>query len=242
MSEGPEHPVVAAPAAAEPAGEVLMAPPGVGRLVALTFDDGPSDYTPEVLDILRSWDVRATFFVTGRHIDEHPQHARRTVGESHLIGNHTHNHPQAVTGSLPYGHFDELPPDVQADEVDRTTAAIIRVTGQRPRFFRGPAGRHHASVALVRDRGMTTVEWNMETGDWAQPAATTREEADRIVAGATQDAPSRAIVLMHDGKASAEPESLVSANRGNTLAALPRIIDWYASRGYRFVAPDGADL
>jgi peptidoglycan/xylan/chitin deacetylase (PgdA/CDA1 family) len=219
-----------------------MAPPGAGRRVALTFDDGPSDWTPQVLDILRSRDVRATFFVTGKHVEEYAHHARRALAEGHLIANHTHNHPQAVSGSVPYGHFDELPPEVQADEVDRTTAAIVRVTGVQPRFFRGPAGRHHASVALVRDRGLSTVEWNMSTEDWAQPAATTREETDRIVAGATQDAPSRVIVLMHDGKASAEPESLVSANRGNTVAALPRIIDWYASRGYRFVAPDGAAL
>jgi peptidoglycan/xylan/chitin deacetylase (PgdA/CDA1 family) len=226
----------------DPVAHVLMAPPGAGRLVALTFDDGPSDHTPQVLDILRSHGVRATFFVTGKHVEDHADLARRVAAEGHLLANHTHNHPQAVTGSVPYGHFDELPPELQADEVDRTTAAIIRVTGVRPRFFRGPAGRHHASVALVRDRGLTTVEWNMSTDDWAQPAATTREATDRIVAGATRDAPYRAIVLMHDGKASAEPESLVSANRGNTVAALPRIIDWYASRGYRFVAPDGADL
>lgn len=226
----------------EPAATVLSTPPGDGRLVALTFDDGPSDFTPQILDILRAKGVPATFFVTGRHVDLFPEHARRVLADGHLIGNHTHNHPQAVAGSVPYGHFDELPPAVQSAELERTTATVTRVAGATPRFFRGPAGRHHHSLTLVREHGMTTVEWNVDTDDWAQPATTTAAATERIVAAATVEVPARVITLMHDGKASAEPESLVSANRGNTVAALPRIIDWYAGQGYRFVAPDGNEI
>src|SRR4051794_39678203 len=110
MPEETDVAVVPATRAAAPdpavdqAPRVLMAPSGAGRLVALTFDDGPSNWTPQVLEILRSREVRATFFVTGRHVEEYADHARRALAEGHLIANHTHNHPQAVSGSVPYGH------------------------------------------------------------------------------------------------------------------------------------------
>ena len=74
-----------------------------GRVVALTFDDGPGPDTPALLDVLRDRGVRATFFVTGAHVTAHPDLARRIVAEGHAVGNHTFSHPQDVPGSTPRG-------------------------------------------------------------------------------------------------------------------------------------------
>lgn len=160
-----------------------------------------------------------------------------------MIGNHTYDHPQAVTGSIPFGSFDELPVAVQEDQLDRTTAALIAATGIRQCYFRAPGGHDQASVATVRSRRMTSVNWNLSSGDSNQPptttTTTTTAAANRLVTAATSLVPTRVTRLMHDGKASAEPDSLLSSNRSNTVAALPRIISWYKNHGYAFVKPNG---
>lgn len=228
---------------------IIQIPGSGGPVIALTFDDGPGPYTEQILEILDHFAVRATFFVCGASITAHPEVLRRTVARGHLLGNHTFHHPQAVEGSEPFGHFDELAPDVQGAELDRTQEAIDQALGSHypTRMMRGPGGRHHsvALSAVAGERGLSIVEWSIDTEDWRQPARTDPAVQDDIVRRAVEVAPGvdplsrRPILLMHDSKASAEPENTVSGHRLNTIAALPRIIEHYLHRGWTFAAPDG---
>ena len=231
---------------------VLMTVPGPAQepAVALTFDDGPGPHTPQVLAVLARYGVRATFFVCGRSVQARPELLRATVAAGHALGNHTATHPQNVPGSVPFGHFDELDEDVQATQIDSATDAVAAALGRpglRLRYFRGPAGRHHgertARVAAARE--LTVVEWSADAGDWNAPAdvrePVVRAIAARSTTGAVADT-LRPVICLHDHKASAEPEAELSAFRGNTVAALPRIIEFHLARGAVFCAPDGRPL
>ncbi|MFC3687192.1 polysaccharide deacetylase family protein [Aquipuribacter hungaricus] len=226
------------------AGQKLVTSPATSaRTVSLTFDDGPSLHTPAVLDALGARGVRGVFFVTGAAVQAHPDIARRIVREGHVIANHTWSHPQAVPGAAVYGRFDALPVAVQIDEITRTTDTIRAVTGVSPCFFRGPGGWHSTALTseITRDRGLTIAHWTVSGEDAAQAATTTSASTQAIVTRSvsTHEHP---IVLLHDGKASPEPEAQVTSNRSNTVAALPQIIDSYASRGYVFTDPAGRPL
>ncbi|MCZ2815106.1 polysaccharide deacetylase family protein [Modestobacter sp. VKM Ac-2984] len=209
----------------EPIRAVLDTTPATyANTVALTFDDGPSpQWTPEVLDVLRARGVKATFFLIGRNVADHPEMARRIVAEGHLIGNHTYTHPDLT----------QVPPSVEESQMDRTTQAIGDATGVRPCFFRGPYGTHNgASVqSLAWERDMNVAGWSLDTRDWEAPASPSTAFQDRIVQRATAPRSSHPIVLMHDGP----PGNY----RYNTAAALDRIISYYADRGYVFTDPAG---
>jgi peptidoglycan/xylan/chitin deacetylase (PgdA/CDA1 family) len=221
------------------------------RLVALTFDDGPGPDTPALLDVLHDRAVRATFFVTGAHVTAHPDLARRIVADGHAVGNHTFTHPQDVPGSTPRGAFDRLDPVEQARQLDDTTHRVESVTGVAPRCFRAPGGCHFSAITrrLAADRGLTVVHWTVDSQDWRAPGRLDPEwiaQITRRAVGPTGGDPAapavrRPIVLLHDAKASAEPEDQISAFRGNTVAAVVAIIDTYRDRGYRFADPLGAE-
>jgi peptidoglycan-N-acetylglucosamine deacetylase len=234
-------PARAASGCPTPASSVLTrAGTGSAKTVALTFDDGPGPHTGAILDVLARRGVHATFFVTGAHVAARPRLARRIVAEGHQIANHTYSHPQRIAGSRPYGYFDELARHGQRRQVDRTTAAIEAATGTRPCLFRGPGGHHFATwtQAMVRERRMSTVHWSVESGDWAQPGRVT-ERATARIRDAAIVTDRHAIVLLHDAKASSEPDGRTSPFRGNTVAALPGIIRFYKSRRYAFTDPYG---
>ncbi|MEJ5867717.1 polysaccharide deacetylase family protein [Pseudokineococcus sp. 5B2Z-1] len=232
-------PAAAAPACPASSGELLRSVPGTGRAVALTFDDGPSAWTPQVLDVLRAKGVRATFFVTGDHVARHPDVARRIVAEGHVIANHTQSHPQDVPGSVPRGRFDQLPGATQRDQVDRASRTVQQVTGVLPCLFRGPGGHQSSTTtrALLRERHLTNVLWTVDSRDWQQPGSPSRAAVDSIVRAATTGGGSRPVVLLHDGQATAGQDP--DAHRGSTVAALARIIDTYGARGHAFTTPDG---
>ncbi len=197
------------------------------RNVALTFDDGPSPrWTHQVLDILAARGIHATFFVVGARVRDNPQLVRRIVAEGHTIGNHTDTHAD----------LDRLPPSAQAVEMDRTSWSVYAAAGVRPCFFRGPGGSHRgASVKdLAWARGMTVADWSNDPRDWAAPSSLSPSYQDAIVQRATGPVYAHPIVLMHDGP---------PANyRQNTVEALNRVIDFYASRGYAFTDPAGRNF
>ncbi len=209
----------------------VFSAPGGGKTVALTFDDGPSKFTPQVLRILRKKNVRATFFMTGRHAAARPQMLQQVADEGHLIAGHTYNHdyPSQVRGGWTRRYI--------AGQMSRTNRVLSAVTKKPICFFRPPGGNQTSGMyAAARAKGIEVVLWSISTGDWAQPGTTTAAATRRIVSNATAGgSQSHPNVLMHDGKGSHEPESQVSSNRSNTVAALPRIIAYYRSHGYRFV-------
>jgi peptidoglycan/xylan/chitin deacetylase (PgdA/CDA1 family) len=185
-------------------------------VVALTFDDGPSPYTAQVLDILARYQVQATFFVIGMNVEKYPDLVRRIVSEGHAIGNHTYSHP--LLGPV------ESPSRFQR-ELDRADLAIQAATGVRTRLFRPPRGlRSPWMMHLARSSGYQVVTWSVSPDDWRHPPSAVIAERvlDRVRPGA--------IVLLHDGL-----ETMASPPQENTVAALPAILEGLQKRGYRFV-------
>jgi peptidoglycan/xylan/chitin deacetylase (PgdA/CDA1 family) len=183
---------------------------GKKKLVALTFDGGPSGYTPKIDRILQRKHVQASFFWVGSRIDGWGKVVRRVARQGHQIANHSWFHDD-LTG---------LPADEIRSQLTRTNRRLSRLTGERPRLFRPPYGAVNARVRdVAADLGMRTVLWDADSLDWTSPGC------ERIVANVRERVRHRSIVLLHDG----------GGNRTQTVCALPRIIRDLRSRGYRFV-------
>jgi peptidoglycan/xylan/chitin deacetylase (PgdA/CDA1 family) len=132
--------------------------------IALTFDDGPSEHTPALLDLLKKEDVRATFFIVGNALSslEHKKTCKRTFDEGHLIGSHTFTHPWIPNLS-----------DAQIkDELSKTEAAIDSIIGFKVQFLRPPFGAmDERSFKLIKSMGYEIVNWNVDSNDWRYEAA-----------------------------------------------------------------------
>jgi peptidoglycan/xylan/chitin deacetylase (PgdA/CDA1 family) len=209
--------------AESPAADRLVATPAVGctrsgttpvyhgsrsaRVVALTFDDGPWPDTPGFVSVLERERVPATFFLIGRQVAGHGALLARELRDGDALGNHTFTHPNLVATG-----------DAQA-QLAQTSAVIEQTSGYRPCVFRPPYGAVDAGVvATALGQSLTTVVWDVDPSDYTRPG--TDVIVRRVLAGVR----SGSIVLMHDG----------GGPRGETLAALPRIIDALRARGYRF--------
>lgn len=183
------------------------------KVVALTFDDGPHPvFTPQILDILKRYRVRATFFLIGRRAERYPDLAQRVVAEGHEIGNHTYSHP----ADLPRKDWDAI-----RNEIVKGADVIERVTGVRPKLFRPPRGylnyRIHTAAQLC---GFTVVLWTVSADH--HDALTPKAMAQRVFKLVHPGA----IILMHDGRIPI---------RWKDVKALPLILDGLRKRGYRFV-------
>lgn len=139
--------------------EIFNLPPpmdcGKVPCVALTFDDGPSAYTPRLLDILKENDVKATFFVLGVMVERHPEILKRTFDEGHQIGNHSWNHKD----------FKKLTKRGVEFQVQETNAIVKEVIGQEPLILRPPYGSSNLLVAKTAD--MPIILWDLDTLDWS---------------------------------------------------------------------------
>lgn len=190
------------------------------RLIALTFDDGPSpEITPRVLRTLEQYGAPATFFLIGRYLDGEDARsvaARDTVREiaarGHTIGNHTHDHELLTVTD----HANVLA------QMDDGAASIERVTGKRPIFFRPPYGKLDPfSQEALRDRGQEVVLWSVEAEDMIDDDAreVARSLQRQIVFNGS------AIVLLHDV-------------RPSSAAALAMLLEWLHARKYDPAFPD----
>lgn len=126
------------------------------NLCAITFDDGPSRNTPQLLDLLDQYGIPATFFLLGKQAELHPDLVRRIVAEGHEVGNHSFSHP----------NLRLLPPERKIEEIRRTDA-ILRSLGAAPLFLRPPYGafdRH--TVDAAEALGLSVVLWSVDSRDW----------------------------------------------------------------------------
>jgi peptidoglycan-N-acetylglucosamine deacetylase len=214
-----------------PHGGTVTHAPGADRTVALTFDDGPGDDTPALLDVLTARGVRATFFVIGGNAHTHPDLVARESAEGHLIGDHTwhHTYPRQVAGGWTGAYLRA--------ELDRTNQTITQASGHPVCWFRPPGGFLPAPVLpTARALGMNVALWSVDPRDWQLQSSgpgSARRRAQitdtivaRVSAGLSQQNP---IILMHDG----------GGPRRAGVAAVSRIIDLYREHGYRFVRLDG---
>ncbi|MDO8184140.1 polysaccharide deacetylase family protein [Conexibacter sp. JD483] len=198
------------PYACTPAGPAYVTNGSRSRkVVALTFDDGPSPYTTGFLDVLRAKGVKGTFFQIGQQVSSYPTVEKRILAEGHELANHTWSHATVSGGG-----------SLATSQISSTTNAIQTVSGFKPCAFRAPGGAISSSlVSLARGLGYSTIEWDVDPQDWRTPGT------DAIYSRIVSAARSGSIILMHDG----------GGNRSQTLAALPRVIDTLRARGYGFV-------
>lgn len=181
--------------------------------VALTFDDGPSEATPELLRVLDEYGVRATFFQCGANVERLPEVARAVAAEGHEIGNHSHTHPRFYLRSAGFLY----------GELARAQEAIGEVTGARPTLFRAPQGARWPGLGAAQRRlGLLGVMWTVIGRDWALPA-------EAILARLIRGAREGAILCLHDGCA-LRPRPDVRP----MLETVRRLIPELRARGYGF--------
>lgn len=191
-----------------------------GKVVSLTFDDGPDpQYTPRVLDILKQKRVPATFFVVGVNAEGHPDLLRREYQEGHLIGNHSYSHPNIAT----------IGEDATALQLSATQRFIEYATGRSTTLFRPPYNADSEPqtpaeiTPILRAQKMhyITIGERIDPQDWRK-GVTAADIVDEVM----NEAQSGHLILLHDA----------GGDRTPTLEALPQVIDRLRAAGYRFVA------
>jgi peptidoglycan-N-acetylglucosamine deacetylase len=202
----------------QPAFTTYQAPGGAAtagqRVVALTFDDGPGPFTPQVLSVLERYHLPATFFEVGNEVTRYPQYAKQVVAAGFPVGDHTWNHPD----------LSKLSAAGVASQIDMTQAEIRAVTGTTPQCLRPPYDAWSATaLSVIASRGLATMSYSVDPKDYTLPGV--QAIADRVVGAAFPGA----VVGMHDG----------GGDRSQTVAALPQIITRLRAMGYAFVSVCG---
>lgn len=179
------------------------------RLVYLTFDDGPSEYTDEILDILAEYDVKATFFVLAK--DGYEEEYQRIVDEGHTLALHSYTHQ--------YSQIYESPQAFREDVV-AISEYIYDITGYRCKFYRFPGGSSNTIVQfdkkllfdILEQENLIYCDWNVTSKDASSHRLSSRMIVDNVINGVRQT--NRAIVLMHD-----------ASDKKTTVEALSEIIE-----------------
>ncbi|GAA0375636.1 hypothetical protein Acor_81060 [Acrocarpospora corrugata] len=177
------------------------------KCIALTFDDGPWPYTPELLDTLKKYKAKATFFVLGRKVENRPDMMKRMVREGHEVGNHTWDHPSLTT----------LTDEEIVAEVTSTQDVIHETIGLWPTMMRPPSGATNARVAArMAELGLPQILWTGSTLDW-------QARNKKIITARTLKLAKRnAVILLHD----IVPE---------TVKSMPTVLSTLKKKGYKFV-------
>src|SRR6266567_3612146 len=180
-----------------------------GPYIAMTFDDGPSaTLTPKLLDLLAAHHIKATFFVIGENVAEHPDIVARAAREGHEIGNHSWSHP----------NFAKMPDQGVRSQLQRTDDAIKSATGMRPTLLRPPYGSITArEKRWIHDEfGYQIILWDVDPYDWKRPGPAVVR--NRIL----KETQPGSIVLSHD-------------IHPGTIEAMPSTFDALEGKGFKFV-------
>ena len=228
-----EPPVSSLPAVSAPEGdpfpELYVSKPDYvpheagDKVVYLTFDDGPSNLTIPVLDVLDRYGVKATFFVVGKTSEDDKEALRQTVKRGHTLAVHTYTH-----------RYEEIyaSPEAYLSDFSRMRNLIYDTTGVEPTIYRYAGGSVNSYnkktarsiVEEMNRRGYTYYDWNVDSGD-AQRGTSAEGIYQNVITQTSKH--EKAIVLMHNSSA-----------KKDTLDQLPRIIEKLQSMGYRFAALD----
>jgi peptidoglycan/xylan/chitin deacetylase (PgdA/CDA1 family) len=196
---------------------VLRALPTRERVLWLTIDDGPSEDTMAMLDLLDRHYAKATFFVVGERVRARPELVREIARRGHGLGNHSATHPQAW--------FWALTPRRMRAEIEGTQAILRELTGSPPHWFRAVVGMANPFVATVlKDAGLARVAWNARGYDAlaADPAS--------VVARIERQLRPGGIVLLHEGAA-----------HGRNVEILALLLQRIDALGYRCVLPEALE-
>ncbi|WP_460194636.1 polysaccharide deacetylase family protein [Thermosynechococcus sp. FA-CM-4201] len=181
------------------------------KVVALTFDDGPwGTSTRQVLQILKEEDVKATFFVLGKHALMYPDIIADIVKAGHAVGNHSWSHP-----------YKRVDPEVAKQEIENTSALIAKQSQAQTRLFRPPGGNLTTGlVDYAKSKNYAIIMWSVDTHD-TRPNTTAADIVERTL----KEVKPGSIILLHDG----------GGDRATTRQALPTLIRRLRQKGYRFV-------
>ncbi|WP_088835141.1 polysaccharide deacetylase family protein [Paenibacillus tyrfis] len=182
--------------------------------VALTFDDAPdTTFTPQVLDVLKKYQVRATFFLVGAQAEKHPEMVKRIVREGHVIGNHSYSHKL----------FTKLSDDLFQSQVLQTQQTLKRLIGYSPRLLRPPYGEISESQLLwASEHGYRIVNWNVDSLDWKQLGQ------EKVISNIITNVKPGSIILQHSGGGPGQ-------DLNGTVQALPTVIQTLKSRNLKMV-------
>ncbi len=189
------------------------------KRIALTFDDGPSQWTPAVLDLLREHEAHATFFVIGQRVQERPDDVRRVTAEGHEIGSHTMTHPRLT----------EIEEEEVRREIQEGAHAVAEVLGERPKLFRAPG--FHADervLEIVSELGLEAVFADVDPRDW-RPGMSSHAIFSHVFG----DARDGAIVDLHDGYP--PPPTSSRDDCTPTVEALGHLLPCLDKEGYELV-------
>jgi peptidoglycan/xylan/chitin deacetylase (PgdA/CDA1 family) len=180
------------------------------KTVALTFDDGPSDYTYKVLDVLKKYKIKATFCIVGDNVASYPKTTLRIQQEGHQLCNHSRDHADLTTLSTA---------DAKKELTD-CQKQIKTVTEVAPKVVRFPYGASNGKVLkIAKDLKLRNVKWDVDPLDWKNPPPKTITA--RILKATTPGD----VVLLHDG----------GGDRSHTVSSLPGTIAKLKKKGYTFV-------
>jgi peptidoglycan/xylan/chitin deacetylase (PgdA/CDA1 family) len=180
------------------------------RVIALTFDDGPSPYTPQIIRILDRLHAKATFFIVGQQLNDFGSGVRDELTHGFAVGDHTENH----------AFMTRLGAAAQYQQIHDAAVRMTRLGAPFPRLYRPPYGLYDSgTLGVLKRLGMLMTLWSVDTRDWTRPGTA------RIFQRALSAAQPGAIVLLHDG----------GGDRSQTVAALPAIINALRRRHYGFV-------
>jgi len=201
-------------------GRTFVGIPGQGRKLALTYDDGPNDPdTLLLLDVLARHNVKATFFLIGKFVEQRPDIVHKIADAGHAIGNHTYSHPNLL-----------FSPDAELRKQLASCANALEKIGHSlssdgTRLFRPPWGaRRPATLRIARELGYTPVMWTVTCYDWKKTTA------DRVERHALNQIIGGDVILMHDGG-----YHQMGTDRRHTVEATDRIIGKYKAEGFEFV-------
>lgn len=185
--------------------------PTAGREVWLTIDDGPSDDTPAILDLLDRHGAKATFFLVGERAQARPELVREIAARGHAIGNHSHSHPQA--------RFWALGPRAMRREILDCQRTLAAITGTPPRWFRAVVGHANPFVhAPLREAGLARLAWSARGYD------AVASDPLRITGAIARDLAPGAVVLLHE-----------AAPHGRSVEIIAAILGELDRAGYRAV-------
>ncbi|MCM3694186.1 polysaccharide deacetylase family protein [Neobacillus niacini] len=182
------------------------------RVVAITFDDGPNPvYTQQILDIFAEAKGKATFFMIGEQMRNHPEVVKQVAEQGHEIGNHTFTHPKLSQLSL----------EDCREEIDQTEKLIENMTGQKPVVFRPPyLDYNQDTVSIVQQKGYSMIgALNLEAQDWEQPGV------EHILKKSRAVVKNGGIFIFHDG----------FGDRSQTIEAVRMLVSELTSQDYQLV-------
>lgn len=200
-------------------GEAVFCVSTQAPIMALTFDDGPHPvYTPAILDLLRDYQAKATFFAIGQHLAQYPDIAQTLVAQGHELANHTFSHPDLNR---------KFRRDI-SQEIRRTDDLLTQWLPPLSSYFRPPYG--HANLLVMqtlKSMGRPIIFWDVDVQDWNGLAV------DQMFAVVERNAHPGAIVLMHDSGPT--PPGSPPVDRQRTVELVQKILATYSPQGYQFV-------